>query len=217
MWVGRAAIHSAWAAGDSPHCWTRCSGAGALLPGPAAVLRSLGTLAGTPFFWQSALLSLERIFAGFPGRGGPGGCSGGVLRSLPLGGRAYLTRCGGHPRHPVALLYHSAPPVGCHEPGPRRLLRPDGPPGGWGNVRKGVGETDPSCWRPPGPTVLRPGRRSGWSMSPQFCPTSPAAAPPPGPGLEGGIAAEVLCLPKTAIGTQIFNSKRYLETPDLFA
>ena len=34
---------------------------------------------------------------------------------------------------------------------------------------------------------------------------------------KSGAAAEVLCLPKRAIGTQIYNSKLYLEIPDLFA
>ena len=31
------------------------------------------------------------------------------------------------------------------------------------------------------------------------------------------MAAEVLCLPKAAIGTQVYYSKIYLETPSLFA
>ena len=34
---------------------------------------------------------------------------------------------------------------------------------------------------------------------------------------KSGVAAEVLCLPKTAIGTQLYYSKIYLETPSLFA
>ena len=34
---------------------------------------------------------------------------------------------------------------------------------------------------------------------------------------KSGVAAEVLCLPKQAIGTQIYNTKFYLETADLFA
>lgn len=34
---------------------------------------------------------------------------------------------------------------------------------------------------------------------------------------KSGAAAEVLCLPKMAIGTEIYNSKLYLEIPDLFA
>ena len=34
---------------------------------------------------------------------------------------------------------------------------------------------------------------------------------------KSGVAAEVLCVPKLAIGTQIYNSKLYLETAELFA
>ena len=34
---------------------------------------------------------------------------------------------------------------------------------------------------------------------------------------KSGVAAEVLCLPKAAIGTQVYHSKLYLETPSLFA
>lgn len=34
---------------------------------------------------------------------------------------------------------------------------------------------------------------------------------------KSGVAAEVLCVPVNAIGTQVYNSKIYLETPDLFA
>lgn len=38
-----------------------------------------------------------------------------------------------------------------------------------------------------------------------------------GLGWKSGVAAEVLCLPKAAIGTQVYFSKLYLETPSLFA
>jgi NitT/TauT family transport system permease protein len=34
---------------------------------------------------------------------------------------------------------------------------------------------------------------------------------------KSGVAAEVLCLPKAAIGTQVYFSKLYLDTPALFA
>ncbi len=34
---------------------------------------------------------------------------------------------------------------------------------------------------------------------------------------KSGVAAEVLCLPKNAVGTQVYYSKIYLETPSLFA
>jgi NitT/TauT family transport system permease protein len=34
---------------------------------------------------------------------------------------------------------------------------------------------------------------------------------------KSGVAAEVLCLPGRAIGSQIYNTKFYLEVPQLFA
>ena len=34
---------------------------------------------------------------------------------------------------------------------------------------------------------------------------------------KSGVAAEVLCIPPLAIGTQIYGAKLYLEIPDLFA
>ncbi len=34
---------------------------------------------------------------------------------------------------------------------------------------------------------------------------------------KAGVAAEVLCTPRYSIGTSIFESKKYIETPDLFA
>ena len=34
---------------------------------------------------------------------------------------------------------------------------------------------------------------------------------------KAGVAAEVLCLPRLAIGTQVSNAKTYLDTPGLFA
>ena len=34
---------------------------------------------------------------------------------------------------------------------------------------------------------------------------------------KSGVAAEVLCLPRQALGTQIYNTKYYLEVPQLFA
>lgn len=38
-----------------------------------------------------------------------------------------------------------------------------------------------------------------------------------GLGWKAGVAAEVLCLPRPGMGTEIYNSKLYLEIPDLFA
>lgn len=219
MWVGRAAIHSAWAAGDSAALLDAVlRGKELFLPGPAAVLRSLGTLAGTAFFWQSALLSLERIFAGFLA----GAVLGAVLAVFCAAFRwadALLSPAVAVIRAtPVAsfiillLLWVATNrvPTVCSA---LMVL-----PVVWGNVRKGVGETDPFLLE-----AARAYRFTAWktvrlvyvpSVLPYFASGCSTAL---GLAWKAGIAAEVLCLPKTAIGTQIFNSKRYLETPDLFA
>ncbi len=52
------------------------------------------------------------------------------------------------------------------------------------------------------------------SVSPAWSAASVTAM---GLGWKAGIAAEVLCLPKMAIGTNLYYSKIYLETPALFA
>lgn len=68
MWVGRKAIAAAWAAGDGDALVKAViEGKALLLPGPLLVLRTLAELAVTPLLWQSAALSLVRIFSGFLG------------------------------------------------------------------------------------------------------------------------------------------------------
>lgn len=52
------------------------------------------------------------------------------------------------------------------------------------------------------------------SIRPYF---TAAATTAMGLAWKSGVAAEVLCLPKFAMGTQIYQSKLYLEVPDLFA
>ena len=76
MWVGRKAIAAAWAAGDGAALVKAViEGKALLLPGPLLVLRTLAELAVTPLLWQSAALSLVRIFSGFLG----GAVLGGLL------------------------------------------------------------------------------------------------------------------------------------------
>ena len=88
----------------------------------------------------------------------------------------------------------------------------------WGNLSRGIRETDAQLLE-----MARAYRFSKWKtvrliylpcLRPYF-----AAAITTATGLawKSGVAAEVLCLPNSAIGTQIFNTKYYLEIPDLFA
>ncbi|MFQ8759416.1 MAG: ABC transporter permease [Intestinimonas sp.] len=106
--------------------------------------------------------------------------------------------------------------------------RPDGSPASspplwcclWcGNVSRGWAETDPQ----------RPGAGPGLSVRAVADPLRRVYVPSVLPyfasgcrtalGLawKAGVAAEVLCLPKNAIGAQVYYAKIYLETPSLFA
>ena len=88
----------------------------------------------------------------------------------------------------------------------------------WGNVSKGVAQTDPLLLE--AARAYRFGRGKTLrlvylpSVRPYFvsgCATGLGLA------WKAGVAAEVLCQPKLAIGTQLYRAKITLETPDLFA
>ena len=88
----------------------------------------------------------------------------------------------------------------------------------WGNVKRGVAQTNPLLLE--AARVYRFGR---WktvrlvyipSVLPYFASGCHTAL---GLAWKAGVAAEVLCVPRLAIGTQVYFSKIYLETPALFA
>jgi len=88
----------------------------------------------------------------------------------------------------------------------------------WGNLSRGIRETDPQ--------LLELARAYGFSffktvrlvylpsLRPYFVSAITTAM---GLAWKSGVAAEVLCVPNSSIGTRIFNTKLYLEIPDLFA
>ena len=219
MWVGRKAIAAAWAAGDSGALVKAViEGKALLLPGPLLVLRTLAELAVTPLLWQSAALSLVRIFSGFLG----GAVLGGLLAAACAAfrpARLLLTPAVGVIRAtPVAsfiillLLWVTTGLVPAVCAGLMVL------PVVWGNVYKGIIQTDPLLLE--GAKTWRFGR---WktlrlvylpSVLPYFASGCSTAL---GLAWKAGVAAEVLCVPKLAIGSQVYYSKLYLETPSLFA
>jgi NitT/TauT family transport system permease protein len=88
----------------------------------------------------------------------------------------------------------------------------------WENVRRGLLETDKDLLE--AAHAYRFGR---WktvlllyipSARPYFVSGCLTAL---GLAWKSGVAAEVICMPKSAIGTQLNYSKLYLETPSLFA
>ena len=188
------------------------------LPSPLLVGRTLLELMGTQVFWQTALASLGRIFGGLLA----GVCLGTLLAvctsawgwaELLLAPAVRVIRA-----TPVAsfiLLIILWAPTGRVPAIVAALMVL---PVVWGSVSRGIAQTNPLLlemgrayrfgrWRTVrliyGPSVL-PYFASG-------CHTAMGLA------WKAGVAAEVLCVPKLAIGTQVYFSKIYLETPSLFA
>ena len=88
----------------------------------------------------------------------------------------------------------------------------------WGNVGRGIRETDPKLLEQAG--ALRFSRLKTVrlvylpSVRPYFL---SAVVTSLGLAWKSGVAAEVLCRPAWAVGTQIGQARDYLETPSLFA
>lgn len=189
-----------------------------LLPAPIQVARRLTELALTAAFWRTAALSLARVF---------GGVLAGVLAGALLAGLTCAFAWADCLLSPAVRVLRATPvasfillillwtPNGVVPVTVSALMVL---PVVWGNVTRGVAETDPLLLEMAG--AYHFGR---WrtlllvylpSVSPYFF-----SALRTGMGLawKAGVAAEVLCLPRMAIGSQIYFSKLYLETPDLFA
>jgi len=189
-----------------------------LLPGPAAVGRRLLELAAGAVFWQTALASLLRIFGGLLLGVALGALLAGLTAWVPLLDWVLTPAVKVVRATPVAsfiLLVYLWVERG-RVPGLISALMVL--PVVWGNVTRGIAETDPQ--------LLELARAYGFgrgrtlrriyipSVLPYFASGCRTAL---GLAWKAGVAAEVLCQPQNAIGTQIYNTKYYLETPSLFA
>ena len=189
-----------------------------LLPGPAAVGRRLLELAAGAVVWQTALASLLRIFGGLLLGVALGALLAGLTAWVPLLDWVLTPAVKVVRATPVAsfiLLVYLWVERG-RVPGLISALMVL--PVVWGNVTRGIAETDPQ--------LLELARAYGFgrgrtlrriyipSVLPYFASGCRTAL---GLAWKAGVAAEVLCQPQNAIGTQIYNTKYYLETPSLFA
>ena len=189
-----------------------------LLPGPAAVGRRLLELAAGAVFWQTALASLLRIFGGLLLGVALGALLAGLTAWVPLLDWVLTPAVKVVRATPVAsfiLLVYLWVERG-RVPGLISALMVL--PVVWGHVTLGIAETDPQ--------LLELARAYGFgrgrtlrriyipSVLPYFASGCRTAL---GLAWKAGVAAEVLCQPQNAIGTQIYNTKYYLETPSLFA
>jgi len=189
-----------------------------LIPTPVAVIKRLAELSSTGLFWLNAGVSLIRIFCG--------GLSGILIGSL----LAILTT-----RFPLMNLLLSpmiriirATPVASFiilillwikislVPGFISALMVM--PVMWQNVCTGLSSYDEDLLEMSFAYELSPMKRFRHVFFPALKPhLFSGICTGIGLAWKSGVAAEVLCLPKAAIGTQVYYSKIYLETPSLFA
>lgn len=189
-----------------------------LLPYPVSVLKAMLRLGAQPAFWGNVAASLGRILYGMAAGTAVGALLAmltslwswcdrvlspaiRVIRATPVASFILLVLLWtGRDYVPVVIAALMVLPVV------------------WANLSRGIKATDPQLLE-----MARAYRFSALktvrliylpSLRPYF---SAALTTAMGLAWKSGAAAEVLCLPKRAIGTRIYNSKLYLEIPDLFA
>lgn len=206
VWLGLWALTAVWV------------GKELLLPGPGAVGRTLLALAGTGEFWRAVGGSLWRITAGFLLGAGLGTVLGAMTAAsrrcdwlLSPALRAVRTV----PVVSFILLLYFWLPTGRVPTAVAALMAL---PVVWRSARQGIAAADPQLLE------LGEHYRLGlWKKIRLIY--IPAAMPALAAGWEtalglawkSGIAAEVLCQPKWAAGSQLQISKAYLDSPGLFA
>lgn len=189
-----------------------------LLPYPVTVLAALIRLSGTAAFWSAVLASLGRILAGMAWGTALGGLLAGltflspwadrllspavrVVRATPVVSFILLILLWtGRNRVPIVISALMVLPIV------------------WANLSRGLRETDPQLLEMAKVYRFSRGQLIRLIYLPSLRPYFLSAVTTSmGLAWKSGVAAEVLCLPRPAIGTQIYNSKLYLEVPDLFA
>lgn len=194
------------------------AGSELLLPGPVTVARALAAQVTGGDFWRITGLTLARVFAG-TAVGAVLGAAVAVLTCVSRWCERILAPAVKIIRAtPVAsfillvLLWVSTGRV------PAVISALMVLPVVWGNVSKGIRQTDPELLE-----LARAYRFGRWRTvrlvyipctAPYFTSGVETAL---GLAWKAGVAAEVLCRPKQAVGSEIFFARTYLETADLFA
>ena len=193
-------------------------GSDLLLPSPVSTARALISLCGTGVFWRSCGLTLLRVFAGFA-LGIIAGSALGVLTSFSPFAEAVLSPLRSVVRAaPVTsfiilvLLYLSSALT------PLFIAFLMVLPIAWTNVANGIISTDKQ--------LLEMAEVFGFSRAKKLkCVYRPSVLPhfisacTTGLGFawKSGVTAEVIAHPAFGMGKAIYESKLYLETPELFA
>ncbi len=189
-----------------------------LLPGPWEVLVRLLELARTGDFWTTALTSLGRVFLG----GALGALIGVAVAALSA-----WKEPAGWVLSPLMKVVRATPVASfiiliwlwCKSAWvPVVISALMSAPVVWAATAQGIGDVDPKLLE-----MARAYRfNTGKTLRLIYVPSARSAVATGcrtamGLAWKAGVAAEALSRPRIALGTQVYNAKIYLETPDLFA
>ena len=189
-----------------------------LLPYPMTVWSTLLDLAQTSQFWLNTVYSLGRILAGM---------LFGTLLGLTLAVLTCFIPLADQLLSPAIKVIRATPVASFILLVLLWVYRDWVPvviaalmvlPVVWGNVARGIRQTDPQLLELA--KAYRFSRRKTIyliylpSLQPYLL---SAVTTSMGLAWKSGAAAEILCLPRQSIGTQIYNTKYYFEIPELFA
>lgn len=193
-------------------------GQGLLLPGPVEVLGRLGQLALTVGFWTTCLATLGRVFLG------------GALGALLGAGVAALSAWyppAGWALSPLMRVIRATPVASfilliwlwCKSAWvPVVIAALMSAPVVWAATAQGVAATDPQLLEMARAYRFTPGKTLRLIYIPSArgavvtgCRTAMGLA------WKAGVAAEVLCRPRLALGSEVYRAKLTMETADLFA
>lgn len=188
------------------------------LPEPLTVLQRLGQLALTTPFWRTALMSLYRVLLGL---------LWGIVLGVVLAVLSCVSRWLDSILSPAVRVIRATPVASFillvflwtdRDQVPVIIAALMVLPVVWGNVVRGIRECDPKLLELANAYRFSRFKTARLILLPSVRPYFLSALTTSlGLAWKSGVAAEALVWPKLAIGTQIYNTKFYLETADLFA
>ncbi len=189
-----------------------------LLPGPLAVAKRLAALMATADFWRITAVSLIRILCG---------TLAAVLAGVLLAAATCRYRLLDALLSPLLTAVKSVPVASFillaliwvgRDVLPSVIVFLMVLPLVWSNVAEGLRQTDRSLLQVAAVYRFSPWRKVRRVYAPAAAPYFFAACRTSfGVAWKSGVAAEVLTVPARSIGRQLYESKLYLETVDLFA
>lgn len=209
VWQGAAWLVELWVDGRGNEL---------LLPYPATVLAAFVRLAGGPPFWEAVAASLGRVLVGM---------AAGTLLAALLSAATWASIWTRRLFAPAIRVVRASPVASFillvllwtdRNFVPAVIAALMVLPVVWENLVRGLDEVDGQLVE-----LGRAYRLSSAkmltliylpSLRPYFLSAVTTAM---GLAWKSGVAAEVLCLPRQALGTQIYNTKYYLQVPELFA